>query len=80
MLKRWHRLATIDDSRLTKNIFKWLLANKGKSSWCFHVKKLLTHIDLGLLNPRNVACLPAKEFQTVTIAKLSGKANRKWKV
>ena len=52
----------------------------GKSSWCFHVKKLLTHVDLGLLNPRNVTCLPAKEFQTVTIAKLTDKANPKWKV
>jgi len=66
-------------------IFKWslALANKGKSSWCFHVKKLLTDIDLGHLNPENVTCLSlsAKEFQSIiTIAKLTDKANRKWKV
>jgi len=54
---------------------------KGKSSWCFHVKKLLIiHIDFGHLNPENVTCLSAKEFQTITIAKLTDKANRKWKV
>ena len=73
-------LATMDDSRLTKKSFKWSLAvaNKSKSSWCFHVKKLLiTLIDLGHLNP---ACLSAKEFQTITIVKLTDKANRKWKV
>ena len=59
---------------LLKEIFKWSLAvaNKGKSSWCFHVKKLLiTLIDLGHLNP---ACLSAKEFQTITIVKLTDKA------
>jgi len=71
----------MDDSRLTKKkTFKWSLAvaNKGKSSWCFHVKKLLiTHIDLGYLN---LACLSAKEFQTITIVKLIDKANCKWKV
>ena len=73
-------LATMDDSRLTTKKKKWslALANKGKSSWCFHVKKLLiNHIDLGHLNP---ACLSAKEFQTITIVKLTDKANRKRKV
>ena len=76
-------LPTLDDSWLTKKNFKWslALANKGKSSWCFHVEKLLiTHIDLGHVNPQNVTCLSAKEFQTITIAKLTYKANRKWKV
>ena len=67
-------LATMDDSRLPKKKkIKWslVLANKGKSSWCFHVKKLLnSHIDLGHLNPENVTCLSAKEFQTISIAKL----------
>jgi len=66
MFKLWHRLATMDDSQLTKKIFKWSLAlakyNKGKSSWCFHVKKLLTDINLGHLNPENVTCLSAKGF------------------
>ena len=82
MLKLWHHLTTMDDSQLTKKIFKWslALANKGKPSWCFHVKKLLTDIDLGHLNPENVTCLSAKEFQSITIAKLIDKANRKWKV
>jgi len=45
-------LATMDDSRLTKKKIKWslALANKGNSSWWFHVKKLLiSHIDLGHL-------------------------------
>jgi len=56
------------------------LADKGKSSWCFHVKKLLTDIDLGHLNPENFTHLSAKEFQSITIAKLIDKANRKWKV
>ena len=58
---------------LLKEIFKWSLsvANKGKSSWCFYVKKLLIiHTDLGHLNPENVTCLSAKEFQTITIVKL----------
>ena len=34
MLKLWFRLATMDDSRLTKKDFKWSLelANKGKST------------------------------------------------
>ena len=76
-------LATMDDSRLTTKKKKWslALANKGKSSWCFHVKKLLiNHIDLGHLNPENVTCLSAKEFLTITIAKLTYKANCKWKV
>jgi len=41
---------------------------------------LLTDIDLRHLNPENVTCLFAKEFQSVTIAKLIDKANRKWKV
>jgi len=58
----------------------WSLANKGKSSWCCHVKKLLTDIDLGHLNPENVTCLSAKEFQSITISKLIDKANHKWKV
>ena len=37
MLKLWHHLVTMDDSRLTKRFLKWSLAlvNKGKSSWCF---------------------------------------------
>jgi len=55
---------------LLKEIFKWSLAvaNKGKSSWCFYVQKLLIiHIDLGHLNPENVTYLAAKEFQTMTI-------------
>jgi len=71
----------MDDSRLTEKI-KWslALASKSKSSWCFHVKKLLPDIDLSHLNPENVTCLSAKEFQTITIAKLNDKANRKWKV
>ena len=75
MLKCWHCLA----ARLTKKIFKWSLAiaDKGKSSWCFHVTKLLTDTNLG---PENITCLSAKEFQTITIAKLIDKANRKWKV
>ena len=50
-------LATMDDSRLILKKIKWSLAvaNKGKSSWCFHVKKLLIiHIDLGHLNSENV--------------------------
>ena len=43
------------------------------------------HEDLPLLannylNPENITCLPAKEFQTITIAKLTDKANHKWKV
>jgi len=82
MLKLWHHLATMDDSQLTKEIFKWslALANKGKSSWEFHVTKLHTDIDLGHLNPENVTCLSAKEFQTITIAKLTDKANHKSKV
>ena len=65
---------------LLKEIFKWSLAvaNKGESSWCFYVKKLL--IILGHLNPENITCLSAKEFQTITIVKLTDKANRKWKV
>ena len=65
---------------LLKDIFKWSLAvaNKGKSLWHFHVKKLLIiHIDLGHLNPENVTCLSAKEFQTITIVKLTDKANHK---
>ena len=67
---------------LLKRFVKWslALANKGEPSWCFHVKKLLTDIDLGHLNPENVTCLSAKEFQSITIAKLIDKANRKWKV
>ena len=56
------------------------LANKGKSSWCFHFKKLLTDIGLGHLNPENITCLSAKEFRFITIAKLTDKANSKWKV
>ena len=43
-------------------------------------KLLITHIDLGHLNPENVTCLSAKDFQNRTIAKLTYKANRKWKV
>ena len=68
---------------LLKEILKWSLAvaNKGKSSWCFYVKKLLIiHIDLGHLNPENVTCLSANEFQIITIVKLTDKANRKWQV
>jgi len=68
---------------LLKEIFKWSLsvANKGKLSWCFYVKKLIIiHIDLGHLNPENVTCLSAKEFQTTTIVKLTDKPNHKWKV
>ena len=48
--------------------------------WCFHVKKLFTDIDLGQLNPENVTFLSAKEFQSITIARLIDKANHKWKV
>ena len=58
MLKLWHRLATMDDSWLNKKVVIIALANKGKSSWCFHVKKLLTDINLGNLNPENVTCKP----------------------
>ena len=56
MLKLWFHLATMDDSRLTKKIFKWTLelANRRKSTWCFHANKLLTQINLGHLNPGNV--------------------------
>ena len=63
----------MDDRWLTKKIFKWSLAlsNKGKSSWCFHVKKLLTDTNLGHLKPENATCLSAKKFQP-------DKANRKW--
>ena len=72
----------MDDRWLTKKIFKWSLAlsNKGKSSWCFHFKKFLADTDLGHLNPENVTSLSAMEFQTITIAKLTDKANSKWKV
>ena len=33
MLKLWHRLATMDDSQLTKKIVSLALVNKGKSSY-----------------------------------------------
>jgi len=80
MLKLWHHLATMDDSWLH---FKWslALANKGKSSWCFHVKKLLTDIDLGRLTLRTLhAYLLKTRVQTITIAKLTDKAHHEWKV
>ena len=82
MLKLWFRLATMDDSRLTKKIFKWSLelANKGKSTWCFQANKLLTQINLGHLNPGNVNSLSPKEFQAIVITKLINKANQKWRV
>ena len=82
MLKLWFRLATMDDSRLTKKIFKWSLelANKGKPTWCFHANKLLTQINLGHLNPNNVTSLSPKEFQTIVITKLTDKANHKWRM
>ena len=32
------------------------------------------------LNPANVTCLSGKEFQAITIAKLTDKANCNWKV
>ena len=62
MLKFWFHLATMDDSRLTKKVFKWSLelANKGKSTWCFHA---VIQINLGHLNPGNVNSLSPKEFQ-----------------
>ena len=72
----------MDDSRLTKKIFKWSLelANKGKPTWCFHANKLLTQINLGHLNPNNVTSLSPKEFQTIVITKLTDKANHKWRM
>ena len=82
MLKLWFRLATMDDSRLSKKIFKWSLelANKGKPTWCFHANKLLTQNNLGHLNPNNVTSLSPKEFQTIVITKLTDKANHKWRM
>jgi len=43
---------------------------------------LITYINFGDLNSENITCLSTKdpEFQTITIAKLTGKANRKWTV
>ena len=67
----------MDDSRLTKKIFKWSLelANKGRSTWCFHA--LLTQINLGHLN---VNSLSPKKFQAIVITKLTNKAKQKWRV
>ena len=71
----------MDDSRLTKKIFNWshTLGNKGKATWCFHVKKLLSHINLDHLNPTNVTSLSPRVFRTIIISKLTIVANQKWK-
>ena len=69
----------MDDSHLTKKIFKWSLelASKSKPTWCFYANKLLTQINLGHLNPNNVTSLSPKEFQTIVITKLTDKVNYK---
>ena len=41
---------------------------------------MLTQINLGHLNPGNVNSLSPKEFQAIVIAKLTNKANQKWRV
>ena len=71
----------MDDSRLTKKIFNWshTLGNKGKATWCFHVKKLLSHINLDHLNSTNVTSLSPRVFRTIIISKLTIVANQKWK-
>ena len=81
VFKLWHRLSNMDDNRLTKKIFNWsyALANKGKATWCFHVNKLLSHINLDHLNPTNVSSLSPREFQAIIISKLTVVANQKWK-
>ena len=54
LLKLWFHLATMDDSRLTKKIFKWSieLANNSKPTWCFHANKLLTQITITKLTEK----------------------------
>ena len=72
----------MDDNRLTKKKkINWshALANKGKATWHFHVKKLLSHVNLDHLNPTNVTSLAPREFQTIIISKLTIVANQKWK-
>ena len=56
VFKLWYRLSNMDDSRLTKQIFNWslALADKGKATWCLHVRKLLSRINLNHLCPSNI--------------------------
>ena len=72
----------MDDSRLTKQIFNWslALADKGKATWCLHVRKLLSRINLDHLCPSNITSLSPREFQNIITSKLINLANQNWRM
>ena len=47
VMKYWYHLGTLNSDRLPKKIFCWnmKLADKGKKSWVFHVRSILSSID-----------------------------------
>ena len=82
VFKLWYRLSNMDDSRLTKQIFNWslALADKGKATWCLHVRKLLSRINLDHLCPSNITSLSPREFQNIITSKLINLANQNWRM
>ena len=82
VFKLWYRLSNMDDSRLTKQIFNWslALADKGKATWCLHVRKLLSRINLDHLYPSNITSLSPREFQNIITSKLINLANQNWRM
>ena len=82
VFKLWYRLSNMDDSRLTKQIFNWslALADKGKATWCLHVRKLLSRINPDHLCPSNITSLSPREFQNIITSKLINLANQNWRM
>ena len=73
----------MDDSRLTKQIFKWslALADKGKATWCCMLESYsAVMINLEHLCPSNITSLSPREFQNIITSKLINLANQNWRM